>query len=106
MNRPACIGGNRPRFVDRLTEYVHDPAQRRGAYRHLDRFTGIANFHTAFQPFRRTHRNGTNHTIAQLLLDLECQPLLVHQQRVIYVGQRVFRELNVHHRTDNLYCLS
>src|SRR6185503_11442777 len=49
MNRAALRGLDRPRFVDRAAEHVHDSAERALAHRHRDRRAGALDLHAAAQ---------------------------------------------------------
>src|SRR5690606_15526496 len=79
------------------------------ADRHGDLLAGVCNFHPAAQAVGRTHRDGTHHTVTELLLNLEGQICfgegvghVLELQGVIHLGHRFTRELNVHHGADAL----
>jgi len=81
VDRHELVGVDRTGFVDRGAEHIHDAAQRRLADRNHDRVAGCEHFHAATQAVSRTHRDGTNHTVAQLLLDFHGEFGGLHFQR-------------------------
>ena len=60
-------------FVDRATEHVHDAAEGAVADRNRDRGAGGLDRHAAAQAVGRSHRDGADDAVAELLLDLEGQ---------------------------------
>ena len=106
VNGPVLGRADRAGFVDRLAQHVHDAAERLRADRHGDRLAGVADADAALQPFAGAHRDGADHAVTQLLLHLEGQIGIRDLQRVIDLGDRVPRELHVHHGADDLYYLT
>ncbi len=113
VNRALFGALDRAHFVDRATQHVHDTAQRTGTYRHLDRVAGCVHGHAATQTVGRTHGDGTNDAVTQLLLDFEGQARLSRRvtcvcqcQRFVYLRHFVAREFDVNHRADTLNNLS
>src|SRR5690606_6360036 len=105
----TLFGRDRPGFVDRTTEYVHDAPEGRGADRHLDAGAGRVDRHAAAQAVGRAHCDGAHDPVAELLLDLEGQALLgeritalAERERVVDLGHRVARKLDVDDRADAL----
>ena len=103
------LGLHRATLVDRPAEDVHDASERAGPDRHRDRRAGVRHVHAAAQPVGGAERDGAHHTVAQLLLDLEREALLRERlallderERIVDVGHRLARELDVDHRSDAL----
>jgi peptide chain release factor 1 len=90
-------------FIHRLADDVHNPAERFFAHRHRDRFASVSNGLPAHEPFGRVHGDGAHHVFAQVLRNLQHQPVpvIVRFQRVQNARQ-VFVELNVDDSADNL----
>src|SRR5438477_78020 len=71
VNRPALFRVDRTiREVDRLAEYVEDPAERLRADRHRNRFAEIDGSHPALHSVGRLHRHRAHTIFAEVLLDL------------------------------------
>ena len=65
------------RFVDRLADDVHDATERLVADRHRDRRAGVGHFLAAHQTFGRIHGDGAHGVLAEVLRDLEHEPIAV-----------------------------
>ena len=95
MDRPALVGVDVALLVDRLAEQVEDPAERRLADGHCDRPAGVADLRAPCQAVGRVHRHGAHPVVAQVLLHLADERLLlavtldVDLERVVDVGQVV-----------------
>jgi hypothetical protein len=106
----TLFGGNRPGFVDRPTENVHDATDRRIADRNRNAGAGVVDLHAAAQAIGRPHGNRADDAVTQLLLDFEHQVRLAHirlfglieLECVVDPGHCVTRELDVHHGADTL----
>jgi len=77
VNGGGGLVPDRAAFVDRLTDHVHDPAQRFRSHRHHDLRTGVGHFLTAGQAFGRIHGDRANGVLAEMLRNLENQPVAV-----------------------------
>src|SRR5574343_371008 len=110
VDRANFVASDRAGFVDRATEHVHDAAQGAVADRHGNGCTGVVDLHAAAQAVGRTHGDGTDHAVTQLLLNLKGQTVFGHTVGfggiqlacVIDLGHRVARELDVHDGADAL----
>jgi hypothetical protein len=71
---------------------------------------GVVDLHAAAQAVGRSHGDRTHDPVAQLLLYFEHQVGfaagvlfgLVEQQRIVDLGHRIARELDIHHGADTL----
>src|SRR5690606_9650178 len=97
---------DRTLFVDRLTQYVHDPTQSRYTDRHLDGFTAIHYFQPTTQTVGGAHGDATNDAATDLLLNFQHQTLTLtfadDLDCVVHLGHGILRELDVHHSADDL----
>ena len=94
---------DRPGFIDRLADHVHDAAKRARAYRHRDRNAGVGHFLTADQAFGGIHRNGAHGGFAEMLRDLEHQTVAaVLRLERVENGRQMSFELHVDHGADDL----
>ena len=103
MDGTHGFGLDRSGLIDRLADHVDDTAQGLVADRHRDRIAGVDNIGAPHQAFGRIHGDGAHRVLAQMLGDLEHQPiaLIVGLQGVHNRRQR-FIELNVHDGAHNL----
>ena len=103
MDGAVALRFDRPGFIDRLADHVHDAAERARAHRHHDRVAGVADFLTADQAFGRIHRDGANRGFAEMLRDLEHQAIaaVLGLERV-QNGRQVSFELHVDDGADDL----
>jgi hypothetical protein len=100
-----CLGLHRRPLVDRLADDVEDAAECGVADRHRDRAAGVPHLGAAHQPVGTVHGNRAHGVLAQVLGDLENQPLavVVSLQRVQDRRQVLVRvKLHVDHGTDDL----
>ncbi len=102
MDTPALFFADRARFIDRIAEDVHDPAQGFHPNRNLDASTGAGDVETALEAFGRTHGDGTDDAVAQLLLDFQGGFRALYLQRVIDVRDLIAREFHVDNGADDL----
>jgi hypothetical protein len=108
VDRTTLIGIDRACLIDRATQYVHDTAQCACTDGHADLCTGGLELHTATQTVGRSHGNGTDNAVTQLLLHFQSQTCLcggicfIDNQCVIHLGHLIAWELNVNHGTDTL----
>ncbi len=93
---------DRTTFVDRLTQNVHDTTQGGSTDRYRYRSASVGRFQTTAQTFSLTHGNCTYDTVAQLLLNFQCQAGFFDGQCVVNLRHVVTREFHVYNRTDNL----
>jgi hypothetical protein len=94
---------DRAALVDRLADHVHDAAERLGADRHADLRAGVDHFLAAGEAVGRVHRNRAYGALAQVLRDLEHQPVavIVGLERGKDLRQLAI-EAHVHDRADHL----
>ena len=90
-------------FVDRLTDHVHDAAERAVADRHGNARAGIRHLGAADETVRGVHGDGADGALAEMLRDLKHQRLLadLEGQRVQDRGQ-LGGELHVHDGAEDL----
>src|SRR5690606_36622675 len=93
---------DRAALVDAATENVHDATEGRHTDGHRDRSASVDHAHATTQTVGRTHGDGANHAIAQLLLDFKRQTgfgelgsVIIELESVIDVGNAVAGELNI-----------
>src|SRR5690606_11518968 len=89
-------------FVDRVAQHVHDPAQGRLADRYGDGLAGAGDVQATLQTFGRAHGDGTNHAVAQLLLDFQGGFGADYFQRFIDTRHLITREFHVDNGADDL----
>src|SRR5690606_25709197 len=102
VDAPAFVGVNRTGFVDRLTQHVHDATQGASTYRYRNRRTGIGYIQATLETFGRTHGDGTDNAVAQLLLDFQGSFRALYFQRVINVRYQIARKFHVDNGADDL----
>ena len=102
VDRHRLLGVDRAPLVDRAAEHVHDAAERLAADRHHDRVAGVDDLHAAAQAVGAAERDRAHDAVAQLLLDLERQPDLVHLEGVVDLRHLGAREFHVDDRADAL----
>ncbi|MCY1417664.1 hypothetical protein D9M71_332040 [compost metagenome] len=102
MDAPALFFADGTGFVDRVAQNVHDPAQGRLADRHGDGSTGAVHVQATLEAFGGTHRNGTNHAVAQLLLDFQGGFDALNLQGFVDFRHGIAREFHVDYGADDL----
>src|SRR5690554_984274 len=102
VDRVTFFFTDRTTLVDRVTQNVHDATQSCRTNGYGNRCTGIGRFQSTAQTFGLTHGNCTHDTIAQLLLNFQCQAGFSDGQCVVNLGHAVTREFHVNYRTNNL----
>jgi len=111
VNRAARFGLDRPRIVDGAPEHVHDAPQRAFADGHRDGRPGALHLHAAAQAVGGAERDAAHDAVAELLLDLEGEASfreaarlarILENERVIDIGHRFARKLDVGDRADAL----
>ncbi|MNF23365.1 hypothetical protein D3C84_39440 [compost metagenome] len=102
VDAPALFLADGAGFVDRVAEDVHDAAQGLLADRHGDAGTGVAHGQATLEAFGGTHGDGTNHAVAQLLLDFQGGLRAFDFQRVINARHLIAREFHVDNGADDL----
>src|SRR6185369_10624738 len=110
VDRTQFVAVDRTGFVDRATEHVHDATEGTHTDRHGNRSTGVVDLHATTQTVGRTHGDGTNHAVTQLLLYFEGQAVFRHAvcfrsielEGVVDLRHRVAREVDVHNGADAL----
>src|SRR5262245_46234661 len=105
----AVVG---PALVAGLADDVQDAAQGFGADRDRDRRARVVHSHPAAQPVGGGHGDGAHLALAQVLSDLEDEPLRIGEdvlvldaldlERVVDGGQPARLELDVDDRPDDL----
>ena len=101
MDRGIAFGADITPVVDRITQYVHDSAQRFLTDRYTNRVTGVLYLHPPAQTVCRTQCNGTHNAIAKLLLDFQGQIGLTQLQRIVDFWNGIAWKFHVDNRTDN-----
>ena len=89
-------------FVDRVAQHVHDPAQGRFTDRYGDGLARAVDVQATLEAFGRTHRNGTYHAVAQLLLNFQGGFGANYFQRFINTRHLVTRKFHVDDGADDL----
>ncbi|CRM87626.1 hypothetical protein [Pseudomonas sp. 22 E 5] len=103
VNAPALFGVDRASFVNRVAQYVHDPAQGRFTDRYGDGSASVKHTQTTFQAFGGTHCNGPYHTVAQLLLNFQSGAgIALYFQSVVDARYAVAWEFHVDNGADDL----
>ncbi len=102
MDAPLLFAGNRTGFVDGLAQDVHDAAQGAGTNRYLDGSAGVVDVEATLEAFGRTHGDGTDNAVAQLLLDFQGGLGALNFQRVIDVRYLIARKFHVDDGADDL----
>ena len=74
MYRPAVVGCDAARAVDRIAGDVYHPAEHFPADRHRYRFSGVNSRHPAGKPVCRAHGNAPYLAVAELLKRFEYDP--------------------------------
>ena len=74
---PLDVRGHRLTEVDRLTQQVEDPPQRHLADGHGDRRAGVNHLEPSREAIGRVHRDGPHTIVAEVLLDLAHEQLLL-----------------------------
>ncbi|ABA50504.1 hypothetical protein BURPS1710b_0178 [Burkholderia pseudomallei 1710b] len=106
VDRALVFALDRSRFVDRAAEHVHDAAEGRLADRHRNRIARILHHDAAAQAVGGTQTDGTDHAVAQLLLDFERQFRAFQNERVVDLRHALAREFHVDNGADALYDLA
>ena len=81
MPRRSTSGGQRLAEVDRLAEQVEDAPERGLADGHGDRRAGVEHLGAARQAVGRVHRDRAHAVVAEVLLDLADEQLLLRLRR-------------------------
>ncbi|MNZ66620.1 hypothetical protein D3C78_848490 [compost metagenome] len=102
VDTPALFFADGTGFVDRVAQYVHDPAQGRFTDRYGDGCAGAVHVQATLEAFGGTHRNGTNHAVAQLLLNFQGGFDALDLQGFIDVRHCIAREFHVDYGADDL----
>ncbi|MNH11936.1 hypothetical protein D3C79_714650 [compost metagenome] len=102
MDTATLFFADRAGLVDRVAQYVHDTAQGGLTNRNGNGSAGVNDFQTALQAFGRAHRNGTNHAVAQLLLNFQGGFRALYFQRVVNTRHDVTWEFHVDDGADDL----
>ncbi len=99
--------------INGTTQHVHDTTQGTCTHRHRNGVTRVDHGHAALQTIGRTHCNGANNAVAQLLLYFKCQTFFGDRiccwcqfQCFIHFWHLVTWEFNIHHRANTLNNLS
>ena len=99
----VSVCGTGAGLVDRLADHVHDAPERAVADRHRDRLAGVGDLLAAHQALAGIHGDGAHGRFAEMLGDLEHQPvaLVLGLERVEDRRQMAF-ELHVDDGADDL----
>src|SRR5260221_5217806 len=103
MDGAVAFRFDRPGFIDRLADHIHDAAKRARTQRHHDRVAGVSDFLTTDQTFGCIHRDGAHGEFAEMLRDLEHQTVAaVLRLERVENGRQMSLELHVDHGADDL----
>ena len=102
MDGPLFFGGNGAAIILRRAEHVHNTTKRRFADGNRDRRVRRLDLKATLKAFRGTHRDRTDDSIAELLLNLEGEVHFVELQRFVDLRDRFARKLHVDDRADDL----
>ncbi len=105
MNRPPRLRFDRPRLVNRFSDYVENPAQRLVAYRRRNVAARVLDLRSAHEAVRAVHCDRAHGVLAQMLGDFKHQRASAFARdfkRVVDRRQVARLESHVHHRTDYL----
>ncbi len=105
MNRPALLGLDGPiGEVDRLAEHIHHPPECRCADGYRNGNPRVLDSHAALHAVGRLHRDGTHAVLSEMLLHFGHDvDLFAHDAQGVIDGREVPFELDVDHRSDDLY---
>ena len=114
VDRRLRFGADRPEFVHRITDHVHNAAECSLTNGHHDRPAKIDDLHTADHTVGRQHRYRTNAALAQMLLHLghnihgglNIKTFARDPQSLIDRRQIIIRKFNVNNGADDLDDLS
>src|SRR6266567_1961355 len=113
MDRVTLRVVHRAAVINRVASDVKKPAKHGLAYWYTDRTTSVGYAHSALQPFRRRHCDGTNPAFAKMLLHFECQlrwvavHFVLNFEGVVDFRQALFvRKFHIHYGTDDLNYVS
>ena len=73
MDGSGMFGIDRTRFINGVSQHVHNAAECFLAYGHGNRRTCVVYRHTALQSVGTSHRNGTDYAVPQKLLHFQSQ---------------------------------
>src|SRR5690606_18296550 len=99
---PLLFFTDRSGFVDGVAQHVHDTAQGCFTDRYRDGLVGAGDVQATLEAFGRTHRNGTHHAVAQLLLNFQSGFGTDYFQRLVYGWHLITREFHVDNGADDL----
>ncbi|MCY1503454.1 hypothetical protein D9M68_375790 [compost metagenome] len=102
VDYPALFFADGAGFVDGVAQHVHDAAQGRFTDRDSDGSASVGDVQATLEAFGRTHCDGTNHAVAQLLLDFQGGFDAADFQRVVDVRHLITREFHVDNGADDL----
>ena len=103
MDGTAGFRRDRTGFIHRLTNHVHDAAQRAGTHRHSNRRTSIGNALATHEPFGRVHRDAAHGVLAEVLRHFEHKPVAeICRLECVENLRQVTLELHVNDRADHL----
>ena len=105
VDGPALLGLHLAQVVQGLTQHVEEAPQAGPAHRHGDGLAGVHGPGAPAHAVGAAHGQAAHPVVAHVLLHLGHQPLAVahvYLHGVVDGGQLVGRELDVHHRADDL----
>ncbi len=102
VDGPALFFADRAGFVDGVTQDVHDATQSLLTDRYGDTGAGVDDVQATLEAFGRTHGDGTDNAVAQLLLDFQGGLGALNFQRVIDVRYHIARKFHVDNGADDL----
>ena len=108
MDGPSLIDLHLAAAIDWIAQQIEDPSQSSLADRHRERRTRVEDFGAADHAVGRAEGHATHAAAAEVLLHFpgDLHPhaldLAIDFERVVNLGERVFRELGVECRADDL----
>ena len=112
VNRVVLLRLEFTEFIDGLTYYVQDTAERLAAHRNADRLSGINRLHAANHPLRRLHADAANAVLTKMLLHFGADTdgiagsLSLDDHAIVNGRETVLVEFAVHYGTNDLHYFS
>ena len=103
MDRAPRLHDDRPSFVHRIADHVHDAPEGALADRNRDWRAGVNNFLTAHEALRGVHGDAAHRVLAQMLRDFEHKAIaIVDRLKRVENGRQIAVELHVDDGADHL----
>ena len=103
MDRAASLHVDRPGFIHRFADHVHDAPERALAHGNRDRLAGVGDLLAAHEALGNVHGYAAHRVLAKLLGDFEHEAVaVVHRHERVENGRQVAVELHVDDGADHL----